>query len=186
MRALFACAALVIASNAVAAVDANHAIESYPIAGNNAAELRAQMNALGPPGPSGRFDGYTNWNIQWRFNYRRDGGACAIAGVTVDLKTVTKLPEWRNEAAAPADLRGRWQRYLTALTGHENGHKENGLSAAQEIERGITALPPQSNCTAMGDAANAFGQGILRKYNQRDLDYDRTTGHGRAQGVAWP
>jgi predicted secreted Zn-dependent protease len=144
------------------------------------------MSALGPAGTGGRYDGYTAWQIQWRYDYRASGNACAIAAATVSVRTSIKLPEWRNESTAPAELRAHWRRYLQALTEHENGHRDNGLAAAREIDRGLVALPAQANCNAMGAAANAFGQGILRKYNQRDLDYDSATRHGRTQGANWP
>ncbi len=80
----------------------------------------------------------------------------------------------------------RWREYLAPLTEHENGHRKHGLDAAREIDRGIGALPAQANCNALGNAANAFGNEILRKYNERDIDYDRTTDHGRTQGARFP
>ncbi len=186
MRALCIAMLLLWAGAAPAAVNSRDVRETYSISGGSAVELRRQMNTLGPPGPGGRFAGYTTWNIEWLFEYRRDGTGCAIAGVAVDLKTVIVLPEWRNEAAAPADLRARWRQFMKALTDHEYGHRDHGMAAAREIDRGIAALPAHPNCDALGAAANALGARILRQYNQRDLDYGRSTGHGRLQGATWP
>jgi len=64
VRAL--CVALLTGASttAMATVIANHVIETYPIVGSTAQELRSQMSALGPSGSGGRYDGYTNWNIE--------------------------------------------------------------------------------------------------------------------------
>lgn len=106
--------------------------------------------------------------------------------MTVNLKTVIKLPQWRNESDAPAGLRSRWTQYMKALTEHENGYRDHGAAAAREIDQRIAALPAQANCGAMGSSANGLGHDVLRKYNQRDFDYDSSTRHGRTQGATWP
>lgn len=178
--------AALAAAPAGAAVNADNTVVTYPIAGASAADLRAQMNALGPAEGGKRFDGHTKWNVRWRYDYRSAAGSCAIARVTVDVSTTVRLPEWRDEAAAPADLRARWQRYLAALTAHENGHRDHGLAAAREVDATLAVLPPQPTCDALGAAANARGQDILRRYNERDLEYDRSSDHGRRQGATWP
>ena len=79
-----------------------------------------------------------------------------MAAVTTAIKVTMTLPEWSDE------------------------------SAAREIDRGIAALPPQPSCGALGGAANALGDQVIRKYNERDRDYDRSTDHGRNQGAHLP
>ncbi len=186
MRTLCACLLTLWAAAAAAAVNSRDVRETYAISGSSAAELRRQMDTLGPPAPGGRFAGHTTWNIEWRYEYRRVGNGCAIATVAVDLKTRIVLPAWRTESAAPAELRARWRQFMKALTDHEYGHRDHGMAAARDIDRGIAALPAHPTCEALGAAANALGTKILRQYNQRDLEYDHTTGHGRLQGAAWP
>lgn len=174
-------------SAARAEVVSNDTIERYPIRGASEAELRIEMSAKGPLGAGGRrFDGYTRWNINWRYNYRQDGGWCRIGTVTTDVKVTTTLPEWSDDRAAPEPLRKRWREYMAALTEHESGHRGHGMDAAREIDRGIAALPAQSNCGALGNAANDLGNQVIRQYNERDLDYDRRTGHGLTQGTRFP
>lgn len=173
--------------SAGAEVVAGDTVERYSISGANEADLRREMNAKGPPGNSARrFDAYTRWNIRWRYTYRESGGLCRIDTVTTEVSVKMTLPEWRDEHAAPARLRKRWREYLAPLTEHENGHRKHGLDAAREIDRGIGALPAQANCNALGNAANALGNEILRKYNEQDTDYDRSTDHGRTQGARFP
>lgn len=173
--------------SAYAEVTVSDSVDRYSIRGAHEADLRREMSAKGPKGgDSRRFDAYTRWNITWRYSYRQDGGQCSIDAVTTGIKVTMTLPEWGDESAAQDRLRKRWPEYIAALTGHENGHRKNGLDAAREIDRGIAALPSQPNCGALGAAANALGNQIIRKYNERDLDYDRSTDHGRNQGARFP
>ncbi len=172
---------------APAEVQSNARVEHYDVRGATAAQLRTEMSARGPVGPGGgRFDGYTRWYVSWRYAFRSGNSQCAIDRVTTDVKVTTTLPRWADEARADGALRDQWRRYLAALTQHEDGHAQNGLGAARDIDAAIARLPAESNCDAMSARANAAGQAILRQYNQRDLDYDRDTGHGRSQGAVFP
>jgi predicted secreted Zn-dependent protease len=172
---------------AEAAVVPNDAVVHYPIYGANEDELRREMNAKGPTGGgASRYDGYTRWNISWRYQYQSRGGECRLTDIVTDVKVTMTLPDWRNEGAAPERLRSRWRQYLAALTVHEMGHRRHGMDAAREIDHSLGAMPPQADCSALGKAANALGDQIIKKYNERDLEYDRSTGHGRSQNARFP
>jgi predicted secreted Zn-dependent protease len=170
-----------------AAVNANERVERYDISGSTPADLRREMNAKGPQGAGGRrFDGYTKWYVSWNYRYHNSGGSCAFASVTTSVSVAITLPRWSNESSAGSDVRRQWARYLAALEQHEQGHRRHGIDAANEIDRAIAAMPPAGNCDALGANANALGAGILQKYNQRGLDYDRDTRHGATQGARFP
>lgn len=189
-RGLLLCAAFgaaLLAVPVLADVQTRAQTEHYDIRGSSAADLRAEMRARGPAGPDGRrFDGYTRWYVSWRYTFRSGGSQCAIDRTATEVRVTTTLPRWTDEARADSALRGQWQRYLAALTQHEDGHAQNGLGAARDIDAAIARLPAEPTCDALGARANAAGQAILRQYNQRDLDYDRETGHGRSQGAVFP
>ena len=170
-----------------AAVTLGDHVEHYDISGSTPADLRREMNAKGPQGAGGkRFDGYTRWHVSWRYQYNHTAGGCAIASVTTSAKVTITLPRWTNEGGAGGSTRQQWARYLAALEKHEQGHRRNGINAANEVDRAIAAVPPAANCDALGASANALGMRILQKYNQRDLDYDRDTNHGVTQGARYP
>jgi predicted secreted Zn-dependent protease len=189
-RRLLLCALLggaLLTAPALAGVQTSIQVEHYDIRGSTAADLRAEMRARGPTGPDGRrFDGYTRWRVSWEYHYRSGGGQCAIDSVKTTVQITTTLPRWTDEARGNSALRDQWRRYLAALTQHEDGHAQNGLGAARDIDAAIARLPAEPNCGAMAERANAAGQARLRQYNQRDLDYDRETGHGRSQGAVFP
>ena len=185
-RVAACCVLAAMGARAYAVVAASDTVDYYSIRGTSENDLRREMSAKGPIGTGGRFDAFTRWNIRWRYSYRQAGGLCRIDAVTTDVTVTMTLPRWDDESAAPDRLQKRWREYVTALTTHENGHRQNGLDAAHEIDRRIAALPAQANCSALGAAANALGDEIIRNHKQRDLDYDRTTGHGRTQGARFP
>lgn len=172
---------------AQAAVTLTDHVERYAISGSTAADLRREMNANGPQGAGGRrFDGYTNWYVSWRYQYNNTGSGCAIASVATSVKVTMTLPRWRNEGSANSATRQQWARYLAALEQHEQGHRRHGVEAAHEVDHAIASMPPAADCDTLGSHANALGTSILRKYNQRDLDYDRETRHGVTQGAQFP
>jgi len=170
-----------------AAVSITDHVDRYVVEGGALAEVRREMNAKGPLGSDGRrYSGYTAWYVSWNYRYRKYTGGCAIASVTTTVRVTITLPQWRNEGGADSTERQHWARYLAALEQHEHGHRQNGIDAANEIDLTIAAMPPHGSCDALGAAANAAGTRIIKKYNQRDLDYDRDTRHGASQGARLP
>lgn len=180
-------AACLCVSPVQAAVTLSDHVEHYNILGSTPADLRREMNAKGPQGAGGkRFDGYTRWQVSWRYQYKNTAGGCAIASVATSAKVTMTLPRWTSESSASGDIRRQWPRYLAALKEHEQGHRRHGIDAANEVDRAIATIPPAGSCDVLGASANALGMSILKKYNQRDLDYDRDTNHGATQGARFP
>ena len=127
----------------------------YSITGTTSAELKAQMRSRGPQG----YWAYTRWYVRW-------SGDCRIS-----LEISYGFPKWENQAQAPAELQAAWNQMMTALRTHEQGHAENGRSAAREIEASRCAGDPKA---------------IVRKWAEQDKVYDAQTNHGRTQGVVLP
>src|SRR5574341_1574214 len=142
VKARLRCGALIgvllLAGPAGADVQVRTQTDRYDIQGLSAAQLRTEMSARGPVGADGRrYDGYTRWYVSWRYTYRGGTDVCGIDRVTTEVRVTTMLPHWMNEARADAPLREQWRRYLAALTTHEDGHAQNGLAAANEIDAAI-------------------------------------------------
>ena len=159
----------------------------YDIQGSTAKQLRSQLNQLGvvDPKTGKRFDGYTSWRVWWNYRYRPIGNQCQIAQVTVNVQVVYTMPRWNPSATASMDLRNRWNRYITALRLHEDGHKNHGVKAGQDILKTLNNLTTDS-CQRIGDIANRKGDAIIKQYNLKDIDYDRLTQHGLTQGAVFP
>jgi predicted secreted Zn-dependent protease len=160
----------------------------YTVKGNTADQVRRYMNQVGPfvEKSQRRFDGYTHWQIHWQYWYTRGDNTCRISKATVNTDVKITLPKWQPARKASPALRDRWQAYINALTIHEEGHQQNGVSASGEILSTLQAFPTYSSCEQLSQAANAASNRLIQKYAQRDAEYDRSTGHGARQGAVFP
>lgn len=174
--------ALVCAGAAHAAVTEEHIQQPYPVRAQPGETLRKALNAATPITVDGqRFHGYTRWNVRWTFRWWREAsGRCAITEVTTRLRTEVQLPELRSGTPAQQAV---FDRYLRALSRHEQGHVQFGRDAAQAIDEGIAALPAAPDCAALERRANTLGHRLLREHAEREKQYDRDTRHGASQGA---
>jgi predicted secreted Zn-dependent protease len=161
----------------------------YQIGGSTAAQLRAQMDTLGPFDAqfgNRRYDALTRWYGSWRYSYIVQNNRCTIERVLVNTNVTITLPQWNPPSQASRQLQRKWNRYIQALQTHENGHKQHGIEAGKEIFKLLNNLPSYRSCQDLQTAANNKSNQIIAKYNQRDIDYDRRTQHGRTQGATFP
>jgi predicted secreted Zn-dependent protease len=66
---------------------------------------------------------------------------------------------------------------------HEDGHKENGLKAANAMARRFRALPPRANCAELEADIGKTADRLLKEYKDIDVAYDHATNHGESQGT---
>lgn len=175
-------ATLVCLGAAQAEVTEEHAQRPYPVHAQPGETLRQVLNAATPIAVDGqRFHGYTRWNVRWTFRWSREAsGRCTIREVTTGLRTEVQLPELRSGTPAQQAV---FDRYLRALSRHEEGHVQFGRDAAQAIDQGIAALPAAPDCATLERQANALGHRLLREHAEREKQYDRDTRHGASQGA---
>ncbi len=174
-------------SDAAAAPEIIINTEYYDIRGATARELRKEMYQKSPVHQDcDKFDALTEWYVQWRYGWRTDGQTCWInqAVVTVDVKFT--YPKWVNRDAADPQLKRKWDAYYKALVAHENGHKSIGVKAAEEVEKTLLNLGAQSECARLEQIANATANDIIRKYQQKEKEYDVETNHGMNDGAKFP
>ena len=154
----------------------------YTVDAQPGESLRQALNRATPIAVNGqRFHGYTRWNVRWTFRWWREAsGRCTITEVTTRLRTQVQLPELHS--ATPAQ-HAVFDRYLSALSHHEEGHVQFGRDAAQAIDEGIAALPAAPDCAALERRANTLGHRLLREHAEREKQYDRDTRHGASQGA---
>ena len=181
ITALFAFASTALASHTV-----NIDTKYYAIYGTSAGELRREMNSKSPITQSGKtYDAYTTWYINWRFNWNTNGEQCKITKVTSTVDVKFTFPKWINRNDSNNTLKSEWDSYYKALTRHENGHKQFGVEAAEEIEGKLMQLS-SSSCQALEEKANAVGKQILDKYISLEKKYDEETNHGMNDGAIFP
>lgn len=160
----------------------------YSITGNSASQLRSQMSQRGPldPHEGRRYDANTEWVVRWSYRYAQTGNQCKIRSANTNVAITFTLPKWNIPANADRSLVADWNAYLASLYLHEEGHKLNGVNAGQDIAQALNRLPAQSSCKALERSIQSTARAIIKQYNQKDLDYDHTTGHGYTQGAVFP
>ncbi len=160
----------------------------YAITGNTARELRSQMSRKGPSDriTGERYDANTDWFVRWSYRYASKNNQCAITSVSSTVDIVFTMPQWQSAKTAGRSLRNEWQQYIRALQLHEDGHKNNGIAASKDIIRTLRTLPAYSSCQMLEAAANTTAHKTVKRYNQKDIEYDDVTRHGYTQGAVFP
>jgi predicted secreted Zn-dependent protease len=117
------------------------------------------------------FGGYarTKWEVTWRYGLAQIPGGCRITAVTTSVHVTYRMPRWTNPADGSPELREKWDTFVKALQKHEDGHKDHGIQAAQEVEAAITQLRPLRSCNDIRKAADTTANSIKEKYRKKDL-----------------
>lgn len=161
--------------------------EYYKIYGYSAEALRYEMNKKGVKWTDGKYyDAFTSWYVKWRFTNNWGSNWCEIDRVDVSVDVKFTLPEWVDHDKASLGLQKKWDNYYTALVNHENGHKDIGIRAAEEIEKAIANMRSYRTCRELNDNTNSEAYRILEKYKKIEIDYDIETRHGMKQGAKFP
>lgn len=159
----------------------------YSVAGSTVQHLRSQIAHLSPVTQGGRqYDANTDWYVRWAYRYARTATGCSMRHVTTHVDITFTLPKWQNASGASRSLMNQWHHYSAALQLHENGHKDHGIAAGQEVLNTLSRLPAYSSCQALEAAANSAARQVIQHYNQKDIEYDHDTGHGFTQGAVFP
>jgi len=152
-------------------------VSEYPIATATFAGALQFALANGPVTAGGRFPGATEWQVQWRYQYARRAGDCALRDVRAEVTAKVTVPRWEPTAALDSITREAWRNYRDRLDAHEEGHVNNGLDAAAEIVAALRDLTG-IDCETLGTRANLVANGLLVRARAKDAEYDRVTRHG--------
>jgi predicted secreted Zn-dependent protease len=160
-------------------------IRHYDITGSTIQDLNAATRRLGPVSEATgmRVWGQCTWRITWDYTRGGSEGKCALEKLSLVLNTTIDMPRWTNRDAAPENVRASWDRFIVALRAHEDGHKDNGVRAANDLAKRLRALPPHKACADLDQAIGELGKRIMAEYRLLDQAYDRSTSHGVTQGA---
>jgi predicted secreted Zn-dependent protease len=155
----------------------------YSVAGATLREIQASLRSNRPWKSTAENDGYTRWHVEWNFAVNPAGNKCRLTSFSTRTTVAITLPRWVAPTNATAEVRGAWQRYITALGQHEAGHGQMALAAAAEMQKRVKESSEDADCTALKQKINSLGQSIIEQYRARDQQYDERTRHGETQGA---
>lgn len=178
---------IALSTQVVAMPIINEHYNYYKINGSTSQDLRKELSAQGPIINGEHFDAQVKWYINWYYHWSNPRqNACQVTGVEIKVRITHSMPKWENEENAESSLQIKWDNYLKNLTRHEQGHADNGLKAAQEIEQALLNTPAMPNCRHLKKRLDDTAYAIIQKHNQWDSNYDATTQHGKTQGATFP
>ncbi|WP_435234794.1 DUF922 domain-containing protein [Psychromonas sp. PT13] len=156
----------------------------YDIFPVNQNSLATEMDSKTPIVKGGlKYRGNTNWKVKWRFYWEITDGLCRVGGVNTELDITYTVPRLAPGFKVGENVKKAFDGYYAALMKHELGHGFSGRYAAQDIETTLLGIKGVDNCEELKQTANTQARGLIRKYNQRDIDYDDRTNHGLLEGV---
>jgi predicted secreted Zn-dependent protease len=160
----------------------------YEIQGNDAKELRKQLDKLGPhDSENGKvYDAIVEWQITWNLHYQAGSSDCKIDQADVLLSLTYLLPKWIPTADAKPAVVEKWNNYMKKLMVYEDGHASLVKAGAQNIYQIIMNMPPAATCDALVTATNAAAQQGVEALKQNDRAYDKETSYGKTQDAVFP
>lgn len=186
-RSMMWAATAALAASAVAADRNDFNVEYYTVSGATVQELRDELNTLGPIGRSGAIsEGNTRSRIEWRFDFDRKDGICTVKEAFVDVTIQMILPRWQRPPGVDQDLVSHWNRYISALRMHEDGHRYLAEATAREVRRVLAVKSSGPDCATLRNQMNSKARALVQELERKQADYDRETGNGRTQGVWLP
>lgn len=112
--------------------------------------------------------GHCGWSMT--YEYEDTDRAGKPKGLTVTLTIEIELPRWVGRDSAPKAEQREWDRFLAALTRHEDGHREIA-------ERGATRMHDRISQARARRADSIYHEEMRKTQNESDR-YDTRTAHG--------
>ena len=155
----------------------------YTVTGTDLREIHQSFRQARPWRKTAGHDGFTVWNVSWRFNSSYNGSICRLTTFSTTTTVTITLPRWATPTNASDVAKAEWDRYIQALGKHEYGHAQYALAAAAETQRRIKEVSEDASCENLKQRANSLCNGIIEKYKRLDVAYDQKTDHGRNDGA---
>ena len=153
------------------------AIQYYELYSRDWQGMRQEIDQKSRQG----FHGFASWKVNYTYRWNRlADGQCAISGVVPTFEGEIRIPNWVPGPNVSAAQRDAWQRYFAALKVHEEGHIAHGKQLASALAQ-LSGL--RIDCSAADTTIKQRADALLKQYQAADVEYDRTTNHGAAQGA---
>ncbi len=161
--------------------------EYYEVRGETEKDLRCQMTQNGCKWDDGkRYDSVTKWNVKWDYDYDRAPDSCSAESFRAAVEVTFRFPKWVHDEYSPTALTEKWDRYMQSLIVHENGHRDLAVTAAAELGRAVSELPPAATCADIDRNIRNLCREYMQKLNDDQKAYDSATVHGTKQGAVFP
>ncbi|MBI1841071.1 MAG: DUF922 domain-containing protein [Verrucomicrobia bacterium] len=156
----------------------------YTVAGSTLPDIEASMRRSRPAQGQTEWQGFTKWNVTWRFTSQTSASGCQPTSFSVQTALTTTLPRWQGSTNATSLTRTNWIRFFQALSRHERGHAQFALDAATELRKRLDEVGEAADCLALRERIDALGKSVVDDAIAKEKQYDIDTRHGVSQGAA--
>ena len=105
------------------------------------------------------------------YRWRQQEVSCKMTDVAIELESSIQVPSWTDRAAADFTLVAMWNRYVTALRGHEYTHREYLYRRAKDISRELSRVTSPT-CDTMQSRANSTVRLVNDRYRRLNEQFD--------------
>jgi predicted secreted Zn-dependent protease len=157
---------------------------TYAVYGNTVDETNNQIAKCTPVDSDGdRFAASTDYALNWAFSFQDNGdGLCHVTAASVSINIGVIYPSWQPTFGAAAGLNASWQRFITNLAAHENGHVNIDQAGAAQLLADLQNFSA-TDCNTIVAQATAKANADIQAIDQTNDNYDAATNHGQAQGA---
>lgn len=165
---------LLLVPPAHADIRAKEVDKTYAISGTTGAALYESIGANGPRirGGASSAIAYTDFDLKWGRDYKRDGKDCVLAAARPFLTITYTLPK-PAENLAP-DVAARWRTFIAGIRAHEAVHGKYITAMAQDIYDTTVGFrqPNDPNCKRIRDGIQAPLKAAFARYKTRTRTFE--------------
>jgi len=133
-----------------------------------------------------KYDSITSWHVQWGYEHDRSMQSCSAEAFQASVEITIRYPRWVRTDDTPQELMDKWERYLSNLVLHEEGHRDMVVEAVEDITRAVARMPAAPTCAELDRLVRSLCHERMAKLNDEAKSYDVATLHGSAQGAVFP
>jgi predicted secreted Zn-dependent protease len=125
----------------------------------------------------------TRGGVDIRYDFAFGNDECRLMQIDLTLDIDITYPRWREAMQAPASMQAEWQRFITALEIHEQGHVDRFRRAVAALSDQLATIRPAASCHTVRAAVEAERERFHQEISSIQADYERQTDYGATQGA---
>jgi predicted secreted Zn-dependent protease len=154
-------------------------IKFYTIRGNTIQQLKQQLKVKGLPDNYGiKRSANVLWRIMWRWKLI-EKNIPDLNKAKIEFNCSIILPCYR---IGNRSLKKSWRKYFSDLVKHEKNHLSNAYNAHLMIKNQINKFKLTKEKLTSNEINYKLHK-IIILFNNKDIDYDKQTKHGKTEGI---
>jgi predicted secreted Zn-dependent protease len=112
---------------------------------------------------------YTRYSFEYRYARMSNAQSCTMTSSSVAVSIAMTLPQWDDYASASAPMRAEWDRFITQLTLHEQGHVDIVHRNEGRVRAAFDGIRTRPDCAALDSEIKKISLCFEQLEHQLDL-----------------